>query len=127
MLLMKQMMNTVVDNIIDLFRQSKNISVDIAKIESAVGYVQGVKKARLVGIGIAGLLLALVFVGTGFILLHMAFLYYVPWNPKTKATAVAILGAFYFLAPIGIVMYFLSEKKWLELTKTHDVIDKVVS
>ncbi|TLD43162.1 MAG: hypothetical protein JETT_0597 [Candidatus Jettenia ecosi] len=58
--------------------------------------------------------------------LHVSFLYYFPLSKEVKTLIIFSLGIFYFVIPIGALLYFTSQKVWMKLSKANKLVDKVL-
>jgi len=63
---------------------------------------------------------------SGFIFLHVSFLYYFPLSKEVKALVIFSLGIFYFLIPLGVLLYFTSQRFWMKFSKANTLIQKVL-
>ncbi|MCF6158749.1 MAG: hypothetical protein E3K32_09295 [wastewater metagenome] len=58
----------------------------------------------------------------GFFLIHLAFFYYIPWSRDMKLITLFALGICYFLIPLGIHLYYVSQKRWMKLSKADKLM-----
>ena len=111
-----------------LLNKYRQTSLELIKLELAIGYVKGVRTARqaflavLVGVLGAGLLAA------GFMLLHIGLgilLYLAFQNWWTVGVALLILGALYTLVPLFIIRRLCAEKTWMQFFKADKLVEQV--
>lgn len=97
------------------------------KIKAVIYYIKAIRFIRRICIGIFLLILSFVVMISGFIFLHVSFLYYFPLSKEVKAFVIFSLGIFYFLIPLGVLLYFTSQRFWMKFSKANILIQKVLS
>ena len=112
----------------DIVRQDKQTFIGFAKIKikAVIYYIKAIRFIRRICIGIVLLILSLVVMISGFIFLHVAFLYYFPLSKEVKAFVLFSLGIFYFLIPLAVLLYFTSQRFWMKFSKANTLIQKVL-
>ena len=113
----------------DLVKQDKQTFISFAKIKikAVIYYIKAIRFIRRICIGIFLLILSFVVMISGFIFLHVSFLYYFPLSKEVKALVIFSLGIFYFLIPLGVFLYFTSQRFWMKFSKANTLIQKVLS
>ena len=101
-------------------------SLKILKLRAAIYYLEGVKGARRILILICLLVFVITLIGAGLVMIPLALLLFMPWEPTTKAVVGIIIGAIYLLVPAVALISLLSEKRWMRLTGATDVLRKLV-
>ena len=97
------------------------------KIKAVIYYIKAIRFIRRICIGVFLLILSFVVMISGFIFLHVSFLYYFPLSKEVKAFVIFSLGIFYFLIPLGVLLYFTSQRFWMKFSKANILIRKVLS
>ncbi len=110
----------------DLVRKYHQTSLGFAKIKAVFYYVKAIKVVRSVYIGIFLFILSFIVMINGFMFLHVSFLYYFPLSKEVKTLIIFSLGIFYFVIPIGALLYFTSQRVWMKLSKANKLVDKVL-
>ena len=112
----------------DLVKQDKQTFISFAKIKikAVIYYIKAIRFIRRICIGIVLLILSLIVMISGFIFLHVSFLYYFPLSKEVKALVIFSLGIFYFLIPLGVLLYFTSQRFWMKFSKANTLIQKVL-
>lgn len=110
----------------DLLKQYKQAFVSFTKIKAVLYYVEAIRVIRLLYIGIFLLLLSFIVMISGFIFLHVSFLYYFPLSKEVKASIIFSLGILYFLVPVGVLLYFTSQRFWMKFSKANILIQKIL-
>lgn len=112
----------------DLVKQEKQTFTSFAKIKikAVICYIKAIRFIRRICIGIVLLILSLVVMISGFIFLHVAFLYYFPLSKEVKVLVLFSLGIVYFLVPLGVLLYFTSQRFWMKFSKANTLIQKVL-
>jgi hypothetical protein len=114
--------------LMDLVKQDKQTFTSFTKIKikAVIYYIKAIRFIRQICIGIVLLILSLVVMISGFIFLHASFLYYIPLSKEVKAFVIFLLGIFYFLIPLGVLLYFTSQRFWMKFSKANILIQKVL-
>lgn len=112
----------------DLVKQEEQTFTSFAKIKikAVICYIKAIRFIRRICIGIVLLILSLVVMISGFIFLHVAFLYYFPLSKEVKMFVIFSLGIVYFLVPLGVLLYFTSQRFWMKFSKASTLIQKVL-
>ncbi len=118
--------NLILSILTDIVKQYKQTSISFAKIKVVFYYIKAIRFIRLISIGIFLLILSFVVMICGFIFLHVSFLYYFPLSKEAKALIIFSLGIFYFLIPVGALLYFTSQRFWMKFSKANKLIQKVL-
>jgi hypothetical protein len=100
-------------------------SLKMLKLRAAIYYLEGVKGARRILILICLLVFVITLIGAGLVMIPLALLLFMPWEPTTKAIVGIIIGAIYLLVPAIALISLLSEKRWMRLTGATDVLRKL--
>ena len=100
--------------------------LDLAKLRAAAWYLRAVQILRFLVLAAIGLGVCLLLLVTGFVFLHVALLLVVDWTAAQKALFLLIAGLVYLLVPLGIILYAVSHKLWMEKTGAEDVVDQVI-
>ena len=101
-------------------------SLKMLKLRAAIYYLEGVKGAHRILILICLLVFVITLIGAGLVMVPLALLLFMPWEPATKAVVGIIIGAIYLLVPAAALISLLSEKRWMRLTGATDVLRKLV-
>jgi hypothetical protein len=100
-------------------------SLKMLKLRAAIYYLEGVKGAHRILILICLLVFLITLIGAGLVMVPLALLLFMPWEPTTKAVVGIIIGAIYLLVPAVALISLLSEKRWMRLTGATDVLRKL--
>jgi len=100
-------------------------SLKVLKLRAAIYYLEGVKGAHRILILVCGLVFVITLIGAGLVMVPMALLLFMPWDPVTKAVVGIVIGAVYLLVPAGALITLLSEKRWMRLTGATEVLRKL--
>ncbi len=100
-------------------------SIKMLKLRAAICYLEGVKGAHRILILMCLLVFVITMVGAGLVIVPLALLLFMPWDPVTKAVVCLVVGATYLVVPAVALMSLLSEKRWMRLTGATDVLRKL--
>ncbi|MEK7358175.1 MAG: phage holin family protein [Bdellovibrionota bacterium] len=96
-------------------------------IKAIKGYVTGVKFARFAAMGLFGLGVYSALFVVGFFLLVFGAVGLLPIEAETVAWTALIVGAVLFIASsIGAIIAF-SQRRWLTMSKSYEMMDAVLS
>jgi hypothetical protein len=98
--------------------------LDRLRIEAAIRYVDGVKKARQGFIALLGTFLLALLMMSGFLLIHVALFVWLPWSVPVKALILLILGVVYLGIGLAFVLKITSNRAWMEFTGVDEVLDR---
>lgn len=119
-------MNIFVQAIIDWLRETYlQPLIRMLKAQAAALYVEAIKGTRRVIILLCLLIFTITLIGAGLVLIPLALLLFMPWDPQTKAMVGIVVGAVYLLVPLAAMLPVFSEKRWISLTKAEDTARKL--
>jgi len=98
----------------------------LMKIKVARGYIIGVKKTRLLSVGILFVFLALTFLISGLFLIQAALFTYSAWSNVMKFNIALILGVLEFTAALSVLFYLFREETWVKFSGMENVIKAIV-
>ncbi|MFZ1683881.1 MAG: hypothetical protein WAU88_07075 [Candidatus Zixiibacteriota bacterium] len=100
-------------------------SVKLCKIKAAIYYLEGVKKAHRILLLICLLVFVITLIGAGLVMIPLALILFMPWEPTTRAIVGICIGAVYLLGPAIALSTLLSEKRWMRMTGASEVLRKL--
>jgi len=111
-----------------LLNSYRRLSLDLIKIEAAIGYIKGIRILRRTTI--AGLLLlgVLFLLAVGFVFLHIALftaIYMLSGSWPVVVAVIAVLGGLYCIVPLVILSGACSEKRWMKAFKADTVVTQL--
>lgn len=106
----------------ELIESYVQTTVDLLKIEAAMAYLKALKGTRRFLIIATLLLFFVVVLGCGFLLVPIALLLFMPWEPQTKAIVGICIGAAYVLIPAIVISALLSEKRWVKWSGVEKLV-----
>jgi hypothetical protein len=110
----------------DLVRECRQPLTHVAKINGLFYYVRAIRVVRSVYIRLFLIILSFTVMINGLIFLHVSFFYYFPFSREVKALIVLLLGIFYFMVPVGALLFFTSQRVWMKFSKSNELIRKVM-
>jgi len=117
----------IVSTLIDwLKRKYLDRMIRMVKVQAANVYLEGIKGARRILILLCLLVFIITLIGAGFVLIPVALLLFMPWEPQTKAIVGIAIGAVYLLIPLVGAIFVLSEKRWMAVTGARDMLNKLL-
>jgi hypothetical protein len=120
-------MNSLFQGMFDWLRSTYlEPTLKLLKLRAAIYYLEGVKGAHRILILICLLVFVITLIGAGLVMVPLALLMFMPWEPTTKAVVGIVIGSAYLLVPAVALVSLLSEKRWMRLTGANDVLRKLV-
>lgn len=104
----------------------KNYSAELAKINTAIYYVKLMRALRIFFLSTLMVALGLIFTVLGLLMLHILLLHFLPCSALAKIWFAIVLSILDIGISVTIFWNICSEKYWLKITQTDDVIDKVL-
>lgn len=123
---LKKLTELAHDVSIGLARQYRDKTIEYAKIKAATYYAEGMRVLRKQFILLLSLIFCLLLTCVSLVVIPTAIIALMPWTRELKLLSVAIYGVFVLLAPVAALLYVLSEKKWLEMTKSNEFLEKAL-
>jgi len=111
-----------------LLNKYRQTSLELIKLEMAIGYVKGVRSARKAFLAVLVVVLGAGLLAAGFILLHigLGMLLYLAFQSWWVVGAVLlVLGALYTLVPLFIIRRLCAEKTWMRFFKADKLVEQV--
>ena len=99
--------------------------LELLKIKAAITYLSIIRGARRFVIMLVMLVFCAVILACGFLLVPIALLLFMPWEPHTKAVVGIIIGAAYILVPAILASVLLSEKRWLRISRADELLRSI--
>jgi hypothetical protein len=119
--------NTLVQLLIDwLKRTYLEPLIRSLKAQAADIYLEGMKGARRVLILLCLLVFVITLIGAGLVLIPIALLIFMPWEPQTKAIVGIVVGAVYLLVPLAASLPLLTEKRWMSVTGAEETAKRIL-
>ncbi len=115
--MIKEIADVLLGGVMDLAKECRRNSLDLAKIEAASLYLKAVKSVRRQCLGLALLFFCLGIMAAGLVGVPVAIIFLTPWTTGMKTCALGALGALYIFLPIFFVGRFFSQKSWMGWTQ----------
>jgi O-antigen/teichoic acid export membrane protein len=96
------------------------------KLRVAIYYLEGVKGAHRILILTCLTVFMITLIGASLVMIPVSLLFFMPWEPITKAVVGIVIGAIYLIIAVITLISLLSEKRWMRLTGANDVLRKLV-
>ena len=111
-----------------LLNKYRQTSLDLIKLEAAIGYVKGVRSARQAFLAVLVIVLGAGLLAAGFVLLHvgLGMLFYLAFqNWWVVGTVLLVLGILYTIVPLFIIRRLCAEKNWMRFFKADKLVEQV--
>ncbi len=95
-------------------------------IKAVRGYIQAVKTIRQITLGVSGLSLVVSLFTAGVTLLLVGLISFIPMSAKSASWVLTIAGLIVALAGFLVLRAVFKEQRWLELSKSYDLMEAVV-
>lgn len=107
---------------IGLLKDYQDKSIEFAKLTAGAAYLHGVKTIRKYCLYLLAAFLMLVILAFAIVVVPLAFIALGPWSSEAKLIALAVFTVAYVLVPLILLKDFLSEKRWLQLSKSEKLV-----
>ncbi|MDD5678228.1 MAG: hypothetical protein PHW60_09610 [Kiritimatiellae bacterium] len=111
-----------------LLNKYRQTSLELIKLEAAIGYVKSVRSARKAFLAVLAVVLGAGLLVAGFLLLHIGLgmlLYLAFKNWWAVGTTLLALGILYTLAPLFVIRRLCAEKTWMRFFKADKLVEQV--
>ena len=98
----------------------------LMKIKAARYYVIGVKKIRILFLGLLLVMFSFVLLVSGLFLINTAFFTYSMWSFQVKFIIALVLGGIELLGAIIILFYLFREENWTKFYGIQGVLNSVI-
>jgi uncharacterized membrane protein YqjE len=117
----------LVEAIVDWLRKTfLDPLIRVVRAHAAAVYLEAIRGTRRVIVLLTVLIFTITLIGAGLVLIPLALLIFMPWDPQTKATVGIIVGALYLLAPLAAMRPVFSEKRWMKFTHAEDTARRIL-
>lgn len=110
---------------IGLLKQYQEKSVELAKLATATAYVHSIKTIRKYCLYLLAAFLMLVVLAFAIVVVPLAFIALGPWSANAKLVALALFALIYLVVPLVLLKDFLSEKRWLQLSRSEKILQSL--
>lgn len=97
------------------------------KFESIKLYARVSEVLRGIFISVTLIFLFIIIAVSGFVFIHIALFFILPWSVQTKAITLLVLGIFYFMLPTTCVLILYSRKQWARATGLENYAQRISS
>ena len=111
-----------------LLNKYRQTSLDLIKLEAAIGYVKAVRSTRQAFLAVLVVVLGAGLLAAGFVLLHIGLgmlLYLAFQNWWVVSTTFLVLGIIYTFVPLFIIRRLCAEKTWMQFFKADKLVEQV--
>ncbi len=111
-----------------LLNKYRQKSLELIKLEAAIGYVKGVRSARQAFLAVLVVVLGAGLLAAGFVLLHIGLgilLYLIFQNWWALGLAILALGILYVIVPLLVIRRLCAEKTWMHFFKADKIVGQV--
>lgn len=122
---LKRFKELLIDATVGLVKQYQQKTMDLVKLEATAFYIRLLQILRRQALVIMLGLFLVVMVAAGIVIVPLALIALAPWSRETKLVLALLIGIADLGVPLFLLGYFLSEKKWMELTKSDELLDSV--
>lgn len=121
------MVNSIYQLVLDWIKSTYvEPSLRLLRLRAASCYLEGIRGARRILILVCLLVFVITLICGGLVLVPVSMLLFMPWEPGTKAIVGIGIGVAYLLVPAIALVFLLSEKRWMRITRVTEVLRKLV-
>ena len=119
--------NFLYDVTVGFAKEYQARAINLAKIEAAAFYIKAVKTLRQHILALAAVLLSVTVLSVGIVVIPVTLVLCLSLSTQTKVLLLSLLGMFYICIPLAFINRFLSERAWMKMTKSDELLDKVLN
>ncbi len=123
----KQFSDLVYDATLGLAKQYQTKAVDLVKIEAAALYIKGVKALREHCLALLMLAFCFMVLAFAVVVMPLALVLALDLGLRAKMLAVVLLGIVDICVPLAVINRYLSEKTWMQASKSDELLEKVIN
>jgi hypothetical protein len=121
--MLKRLKDLLYDSTVGLLREYQRKALELAKITAASFYIEGVKKLRQYTLRLFFGLLTIFVLAMVIVVTPLAFIALGPWSPMAKMAALGVYALIYLGACLWALSDFFSEKRWLEFSRSRQLLE----
>ena len=114
------------DATVGILKQYQEKSLDIVKLEAAGFYVRAIQLLRRQTLTLALVIFLIVIAAVAIVVAPLVLVSLAPWTRGVKIVLGLVLGIIDVGVPILLVQNLFSEKRWMETTKTDEILERVM-
>jgi len=122
---LKRFKGLLLDATVGFIKQYRSKSIGLMKLKAAVYYLRAVQIVRRHVLIVAAILFLVETAAVAVIVVPFVWLALSPGSRAVKFLLALLLGVIDIGVPLGVLAYFLSEKKWMELSKSDELVESV--
>jgi len=120
------MVNSILQMIVDWIKSTYvDPCLRVLRLRAAICYLEGIRGARRMLILVCLLVIVITLICGGLVIVPIAMLLFMPWEPGTKAVVGIAVGAVYLFVPAIALSFLLSEKRWMRITGATEVLSRL--
>jgi ABC-type multidrug transport system fused ATPase/permease subunit len=124
--LVRKLGDLAYDVTVGLLKEYKRTSIDLAKIEVATLYLKIVKFIRQECMISVLIVLGAIMFANIVGVLQMAILFYAPWGIGWRIAVALLVGLVAICIPLAVSLSFFSQRRWMEITKADEMLERAV-
>ncbi len=123
---LKKFKELLIDATVGLVKQYQAKTLHLVKIEVLSVYIQGIQLLRRQALIFTTLLFLVAVSAIAVVIVPFVLLILVPWPREVKFVLALLIGTGDICVPLLMLKYWLSEEKWMEFTKSNELMDRLL-
>lgn len=115
------------DATLGLVKQYHEKTLQLVKLEAASFYITGVKALRKQVMAVLAMHVCLTVLAVAMVLIPVLLVLFAPISYGLRVGLVAVLGVLYIGIPAFALSKLTSEKTWLELSKSNEILSSITN
>ncbi len=124
--LVKKFKELLLDATVGLFKQYQSKSIDLVKLEAAAYYLRIIQLLRKQVLVLAVILFVVATAAAAVVVVPFVWLAFAPLSREIKLFLAILLGVIDIGVPLAVLAHFLSEKKWIEFSRSDELMQSVL-
>lgn len=108
-----------------LIKEYQDKTLELVRIQAASVYLKGAQLIHRQIIGLAQLMFLLLVLAIAIVIVPIALVALSVWTLPTKMGVILVLGVIDIAVPAWLVSRLLSEEKWMEFTKSKEILERL--
>ena len=109
-----------------LSKRYQRKAVHLAKIKGVSYYLRSIRLVRKQCLVVVATLFSLILLTAGLIVVPLGLVYYSAWTSQAKMIATFLIAALYTMIAFGVLWHYFSEERWMKLSGSTELIDRLV-
>ena len=123
---LKKFKELLIDATIGLVKQYQDKTLRLVKIEALSVYIRSIQLLRRQVLIFTVILFLISVTAAAIVIVPFVLLALAPWSRQVKLVLALLIGTGDICVPLFMLKHWLSEEKWMEFTKSNELMDSIM-